>query len=73
MPIHLVIEKYTGLSNAIFEPGISRFLGGTFIKPFFNRPWFSGSKLETEVKNVLRDQHEDEGAMMQTAGVECQA
>jgi hypothetical protein len=73
MPISTVKEKYNTLSSVIFKPGISRFLGGTIIKPLFNRPWFSGSKLEREVEKVLEERKETKDAMMQTAGVKCQA
>ncbi|OAL36300.1 hypothetical protein AYO20_04458 [Fonsecaea nubica] len=70
MPIPTVMAKYDELSKRIFKPGISRGLG-TFFKPLFNRPWFSGSELEKEVKKVLVDQNLREDAMMQEDGVRC--
>jgi hypothetical protein len=73
MPISQVKKKYDTLSRVIFKPGISRFLGGTLIKPLLNRPWFSGSKLEKEVEKVLREKGEQRGAMMQKDGVRCRA
>jgi len=53
MPVCAVKKKYHELSESIFKPSITRFLGGNIIKPLFNRPWFSGLKLETAIQDVI--------------------
>jgi hypothetical protein len=55
MPVSKAIKEYRTISETIFKPGISRFFGGGFFKPVFNRPWFSGDKLEAEIERILVD------------------